>query len=187
MSGEENNKKTTKGEGEGIKKTTKDDEGINEVKGEKQKPTGPTMSDEGATVTVGDTKYVFCVNPIRDIEKSETIMSENKQYIAPECAEFLIKNPGLDPIRDIEKWEAIMSENKQIYIAPECAEFLIKNPGLVARAPTLLGSKNVEGFWDLKVRRANLGGYYMSWELREENMWKDLRGKVWLKKRKAAE
>ena len=146
MSGEENNKKTTKGEGEGIKKTTKDDEGINEVKGEKQKPTGPTMSDEGATVTVGDTKYVFCVNPIREIEK----------------------------------WETIMSENKEIYIAPEMAEFIIKNPGLV-------GSKNAEGFWNLTVRRANLGGYHVSWELRDENAWKDLRGKVWLKKRKAPE
>ena len=60
------------------------------------------------------------------------------------------------------------------------AEFIIKNPGLV-------GSKTAEGFWDLTVRRANLGGYHVSWELREENMWKDLRGKVWLKKRKAPE
>ena len=63
MSGEED-KKTTKGE----------DEGINEVKGEKQGPTGPTITDEGATVTVNETKYVFCVNPIREIEKWETIM-----------------------------------------------------------------------------------------------------------------
>jgi len=148
--------------GEEDKKTTKD-EGINEVKGEKQLvvkkeeplpvkeeqlqgPTGPKITEEGATVTVNETKYVFCVNPIREIEK----------------------------------WETIISENKEIYIAPEMAEFIIKNPGLV-------GSKNAEGFWDLTVKRANLGGYHMSWELREENAWKDLRGKVWLKKRKAPE
>ena len=80
-----------------------------------------------------------------------------------------------------------MSENKEIYIAPEFVEFLIKNPRLVAHAPTLFGSRHVEGFWGLKMRRTNLGSYQMSWELREENMWRDLNGKVWFKKRKAAE
>ena len=131
MSGAED-KKITKGE----------DEGINEVKGEKQGPTVPTTPDK-ATMMVNDTK---CANPIREIEK----------------------------------WETIMSENKEIYIAPEMAEFIIENPGLV-------GSKTAEGFWDLTVRRANLGGYHVSWAVREENAWTDLRGKMWLKKRKAPE
>ena len=160
MSGEED-KNTTKDEGinvKGAKQLVKKEEPLPVKEEQLQGSTGPTMSDEGATVTVGDTKD--CVL----------------------CCGLCV-----NPIREIEKWETIVSENKEIYIAPEFVEFLIKNPGLVARAPTLFGSRHVEGFWDLKMRRTNLGSYQMSWELREENMWRDLHGKVWLKKRKAAE